>query len=380
MYYKFVAFDIYTTLIATGDDITFQTGSSIVAGDATFSIDGANFANLGTLPFLTPTGTNSRQVKISVAAGENTGTYGQIILRDLAGDQWNPVAFAWKNDEKLLDSGTAQTGTSTTITLRSNASSVDDLYNGGVIEIIGGTGVGQSRQIADYVGSTKSAVVSTWATNPNNTSIYLIHPAALVITFAQLASEIDTVQLDLTGMATGTAAAVWNYSTRTLTDFGSLTTGTAAAVWAYPNRSLTVPVASGVPVSASNPITVYQASTWSISLTGLGNISIYDTIYMTVKYKYLDPDSKAVLQVRNGANGLRVFNQADPVSTGNGTLVIDNAVTGAITITIQEEETIHAPIWDALLCDLKGIDTGGQTNPITFFGLNVEGIATKAIV
>lgn len=358
-YYRNIAFDIYSVLIATGDDITIQTGSTLASGDATRSIDGTAFGNLDTLPTVTPAGAGGRQVKISVSATENTGTYGQVILRDIAGDQWNPVAFSWKNDEKVLDSGTSQTGTATTITLRSNASSIDDFYNGGVIEIIGSTGQGQSRQIADYVGSTRAATVSTWVTNPDNTSIYLIHPAALVITFAQLASEIDSVQTDLTGLATGTAAAVW----------------------AWPNRSLTVPVASGVPVSASNPITVYQASTWTISLTGLGNISLYDTIYMTVKYRYLDPDSKAVLQVRNGANGLIYFNQAAPVSTSNGTLVIDNAVTGAVTITIQEEETIHAPLTDvSLLVDLKGIDTTGQTNPITFFGLDILGVSTKAIV
>jgi len=70
--------------------------------------------------------------------------------------------------------GTAQAGASTTITLVGTASAVDDTYNGQTIEIIAGTGAGQSKTISDYVGSTKVATVSTWTTTPDNTSVYKI--------------------------------------------------------------------------------------------------------------------------------------------------------------------------------------------------------------
>lgn len=70
-------------------------------------------------------------------------------------------------------SGTAQAGTSTTITLKSTSSATDDIYNGMSIEITGGTGVGQIRRIEDYVGSTKVATVeSAWTVTPNGTSTY----------------------------------------------------------------------------------------------------------------------------------------------------------------------------------------------------------------
>ena len=71
--------------------------------------------------------------------------------------------------------GTAQAGATSTITLTSSASVVDDRYNNFTITITSGTGSGQSKLITDYVGSTKVATISgTWTINPNNTSIYSI--------------------------------------------------------------------------------------------------------------------------------------------------------------------------------------------------------------
>lgn len=71
--------------------------------------------------------------------------------------------------------GTAQAGTSTTITLDASALANDDIYNGSTITITGGTGAGQIRVISDYVGSTKVATVSVaFATTPDNTSIFAV--------------------------------------------------------------------------------------------------------------------------------------------------------------------------------------------------------------
>jgi len=74
------------------------------------------------------------------------------------------------------DSGTAQAGTTNTITLKSASNfTSDDQPNGMFIEITAGTGVGQIRDIEDYVGSTKVLTVSpNWDTQPDNTSQYQI--------------------------------------------------------------------------------------------------------------------------------------------------------------------------------------------------------------
>ncbi len=71
--------------------------------------------------------------------------------------------------------GTAQAGTANDITLDSGASATDGYYNGQVIRLTSGTGSGQIRQIIDYNGTTKKAVVSSaWGTNPDSTSQFKV--------------------------------------------------------------------------------------------------------------------------------------------------------------------------------------------------------------
>lgn len=76
--------------------------------------------------------------------------------------------------------GAASAGAAGTVTLGTAsvgelASEVDDEYNGLVVLIVAGTGVGQQRGITDYVGSTQVVTVDgNWATNPDNTSKLLI--------------------------------------------------------------------------------------------------------------------------------------------------------------------------------------------------------------
>ena len=71
--------------------------------------------------------------------------------------------------------GTAQAGASSTITLDSGASATDDIFIGSTVTINSGTGSGQSRIISDYVGSSKVATVLTaWSVNPDNTSVFLV--------------------------------------------------------------------------------------------------------------------------------------------------------------------------------------------------------------
>ena len=90
------------------------------------------------------------------------------------------------------DSGNAQAGSANTITLKSNTPySSDDAPNGMFIKITGGTGSGQTRQVEDYVGSSKVLTVyPPWDTAPNGTSNYTVNPfeANAVGGFAQVTS------------------------------------------------------------------------------------------------------------------------------------------------------------------------------------------------
>jgi len=104
-----------------------------------------------------------------------------------------------------LRTATAQAGGATTITLDGNASSINDFYNNQFVVILTGTGVGQSRLISSYVGSTRVATVDTaWLTNPDNTSVFAIVP------FVSVPSSAST------------ADAVWGVQTSTQTTAGTM--------------------------------------------------------------------------------------------------------------------------------------------------------------
>lgn len=75
------------------------------------------------------------------------------------------------------DQGTAQAGAASSITLRAGASAVDGYYVNMRVDIVAGTGAGQSRRITTYNGTTKIAgVAEAWTTTPDATSQYEIHP------------------------------------------------------------------------------------------------------------------------------------------------------------------------------------------------------------
>ncbi len=88
------------------------------------------------------------------------------------------------------DTGTAQAGGASTITLKSaSAYSADDAPNGMSVTLTSGTGSGQSRFIDDYVGSTKVATIyPPWTTAPDSSTGYKVEAfsAASVNEFAQV--------------------------------------------------------------------------------------------------------------------------------------------------------------------------------------------------
>jgi subtilisin-like proprotein convertase family protein len=74
-----------------------------------------------------------------------------------------------------IHSGTAQAGTASSITLDTLASGTNNAYQGDIITITAGTGLGQTRFVTSYDGGTKIATVnSQWVTVPDTTSTFLI--------------------------------------------------------------------------------------------------------------------------------------------------------------------------------------------------------------
>lgn len=80
------------------------------------------------------------------------------------------------NPTNIENSGTAQAGGASSITLATTASATNDTYSGMSLQITAGLGSGQDHQrITDYDGATKVATVSgAWTTTPDATSGYRI--------------------------------------------------------------------------------------------------------------------------------------------------------------------------------------------------------------
>jgi hypothetical protein len=109
---------------------------------------------------------NMTQISGDSTAADNL----ELAYDDTAG------AVRWNG---IVDQGTAQSATGTTLVLRSAAAFADDELIGATAVITGGsTGVGQSRLITDYVSSTDTATVATWTTTPTGTITYRIYGTA----------------------------------------------------------------------------------------------------------------------------------------------------------------------------------------------------------
>lgn len=109
---------------------------------------------------------NMTQISGDTTAADNLET----SFDDTAG------AVRWMG---IVDQGTAQSATGTTLVLRSAAAFADDELIGATIQITGGsTGVGQTRLITDYVSSSDTATVEAWTTTPTGTITYRIYGTA----------------------------------------------------------------------------------------------------------------------------------------------------------------------------------------------------------
>lgn len=158
--------------------------------------------------------------------------------------------------------GTASAGAANSITL-AGASATDNIYNHQVIQITGGTGVGQARTITAYNGTTKVAIVSrAWRTNPDNTSVYQIkgfdfQPSTSVVGgFAQAATS-TTVTLPTTASAVDSY-----YNGALLCVTGGTAVGQTRIITAYngTTKVATVSRAFQTTPDTTSVVIVFQAS------------------------------------------------------------------------------------------------------------------------
>lgn len=115
-------------------------------------------------------------------------------------------------------------------------------------------------------------------------------------------------------------------------------------VWSASSRTLTQAAASVTAAVSGSTITILRGDTLSAALTDIGALTGYVSLDFTVKEDKNDLDTAAILRIRKNASGLDDgllrLNGADASArSANGSITIDDAATGDITIALSAEET-----------------------------------------
>lgn len=208
-----VARHIYIPIIKRGV-VDFAVGAdwTPVAGDVKISKDGGAAANVTNLPTaitlgntamwdfsITATEMQAAQIHISVADSATKAVEDTMFIIETYGNASGQHAFDLATATQsvnvsqidsvalsggtgairgvgIIDKGTAQAATGTTLQLRSAAAFADSELIGATILInTATTGAGQRRVITAYTGSTDTATVDTWTTTPTGTITYEIY-------------------------------------------------------------------------------------------------------------------------------------------------------------------------------------------------------------
>lgn len=177
----------FTTVTTTGAPTTLA-GTPVVSAYLDNSLTQLTAGITLTVDFDGVTGLNNVEIVATVANGYALLTNYQLVITtgtvggtSVVGYVVAEFSIQNRNHLAVMRVGTAQAGSSTTITLDAGAeSSMNQFYTRKIVYIAGGAGVGQSRQISNYVAATRVATINeAWAQpsgNPDATSIFAILP------------------------------------------------------------------------------------------------------------------------------------------------------------------------------------------------------------
>lgn len=135
------------------------------------------------------------------------------------------------------------------------------------------------------------------------------------INFYSLATPTIAAMVAVNQLAIPSASDVWAYTVRTLTGVAGVLTVVS-------------------PVASSGAISIRRGDTVLIVLTGLGNISARTKLYFTVKDNLQASDAESIIQIEETA-GLLVLNGASAATSSDGSIVVNDAVEGNITVTLK---------------------------------------------
>ncbi len=98
----------YVALIDTAARPAFKAAPTLATGDFKVSTDGGAFANLGTIPAVTPAG--GIAVKVTLSAAEMDGDNVVVQFIDASGAQWDQVVITLVTSDNDLDDISSQVG------------------------------------------------------------------------------------------------------------------------------------------------------------------------------------------------------------------------------------------------------------------------------
>jgi predicted RNA binding protein with dsRBD fold (UPF0201 family) len=132
---------------------------------------------------------------------------------------------------------------------------------------------------------------------------------------------------------------------------------TPASVWAYPDRTLTVSSIRPRPLVDGDQFTIYKDATINIPITKLGDISVYDNLWFTIKREQdlESADDQSVVHM-DLLTGMLYLNKQAAVAA-QGSITIVDATTGSINILITKEGAALLPVYarEPLRWEVKGI-------------------------
>lgn len=156
---------------ALGDGSGFTAVASATAVADVDAAVGVVQATLGTPTDLGGGQDISSNLSDMAGATFNTSDDSQEAIRNRGDSAW--VTGAGGTGLTAFADGTAQAGAASTITLASAESFADNVLGGTCVNVLSGTGAGQSRVIISNVGSTDVATVApAWTVNPASDSTY----------------------------------------------------------------------------------------------------------------------------------------------------------------------------------------------------------------
>lgn len=213
---------------------------------------------------------------------------------------------------------------------------------------------------------TKNAGVPATGLTLAEINVYLtrLHNTTEIDTVIWNGSQHPTEEIDNTGtyirIYAGANFDTYTYYGRAMyTGATSLDTDHVTGVAGALKSALTAVGAQVAATLTGDDITVRRGDSFSVTITGLGDISGRTKLWFTVKACAAGADASAIVQIEETA-GLLYINGAAAGTPANGSITVDDAVAGDITVALDEVETAKLAA-AALVYDVQVLDTGAVT-------------------